>query len=661
MIYEGYSIIPLKPNSKTPVIPWKKYTTQIMDATELKKYFGNGKNYNVGIVTGKISKLVVFDADTPETIEFLESFNIFKNTLKVLTKRGKHYYIRVFDLSDSFPSQKIYHKNIRIDVKANNAYVVAPPSIVDGHTYEFIGSDIVQITQKELEKLISDLKAKFSETHTHIKHHTPYKNQENRHRHRINLRRLKKVVKEHYIEGNRQNLVMYTAGFLAKNGVDLDTAIAFISEIATECRDKELTQRIACVRHTYQDYENGLPIKGELGLIELGISETDLKKVFVEQKKQVRITINIPEVTELLEEYLREKNISIDYDSFYVKIFVNDKQIDRETEIRIQSDLERMINRRIPDEIFFKAIEFIAYKNKRDRLIEFLEKCKNEWDGKPRIHSFFHDVFKLPLNKYYTTLAKNFFVSAIARAYKPGCFLKNIIVFQGPQNLNKSRVLMALGKEWHREINVSITLEKDFYLALQGVWFAEIPEMEALRKAERSRIKAIISGTIDRFRPPYQRNVKDFPRRCIFTCTTNDIFIYDDPSGGTRFWIVEVKNKGNVEYVEENRIQLFGEAVVLFENGYKYWELDEKKAKRMQESARKYDEWESIIGNFVEAHGIKETTVAEIAKLCLSIKEKELDKNKQMRIAECLTVLGFTKKHVWVGGKTRKVWVRKNK
>lgn len=114
----------------------------------------------------------------------------------------------------------------------------------------------------------------------------------------------------------------------------------------------------------------------------------------------------------------------------------------------------------------------------------------------------------------------------------------------GPQDFLKSMAIRALGGEWYREINVSISTEKDFYMAIQGVWIAELPEMEVFRKADRNRIKAIISTPTDRFRPPYSRVVRDFPRRCIFVCTTNEDEIYDDPSGGTRFWPIQIKQRG---------------------------------------------------------------------------------------------------------------------
>lgn len=610
--------------------------------------------------------LAVIDIDDVQL--FCEKLNTNVEELEKVAnvKTGKGYHIYIFDQMRTIRSARSANciKDYGFEILRNENDVVMLPGsriyhdkLMKNVCYEVLNIEILTAESISLYIFLKNaltISQKQTENGNGKEQSFPRKEKEQTHR-KINIEKLKKIIKKHYKHGDRQNICIYTAGLLAKSGVDVDTAIAIISEIASDCKDGELKMRVAGVRHTYQDFEQDQEIKGFSGLVECGIDKTELNSVFDDKEKEIKI--NIPSVTELLQEFCNEHNINIDYDEFYVKIFVNNKEIDRETEIKIQYELERKIDKRISDEVFQKAVESIAYNNKRDRLKEFLQKCKEKWDGKPRIHTFFHDVFKTPLSQYTTTVSKNFFVSAVARAMRPGCFQKHIVVVQGAQDLGKSRALMALGKEFHREINVSVTTEKDFYMAIQGVWIAEIPEMDALRKADRNRVKAIISSTIDRFRPPYSRHMQDFPRRCIFTCTTNDQTVYDDPSGGTRFWIIEAKEKANIEYIEKNREQLFGEAVHEYEKGYQYWNIDEEQAKEVQENARRHDEWEQIITDWIARNYINKTTVAEIAEKALFIPLKDLDKSRQMRIAECLTVLGFRKKTVREGSKVLKIWL----
>lgn len=603
--------------------------------------------------------LAVIDID--DISLFCEKLNTSVDEIEKIAnvRTGKGYHIYIFDPMKTIQSANVKECGFEILRNENDVVMLAGSRIYHDKLkknvcYEVLNTEILNIediTQTFIKNALTSQNGNGKEQR---------KEKEQTHR-KINIEKLKKIIKKHYRHGDRQNICVYTAGLLAKSGIDLDTAIAIVSEIATECRDGETKMRIAGVRHTYQDYERGQKIKGLSGLVECGINENELNSVFDDKEEEKEIKITIPSITELLQEFCNEHNINIDYDEFYIKIFVNDKEIDRETEIKIQYELEKRIDKRISDEVFQKAIESIAYANKRDRLKEFLQKCKDKWDGKKRIHTFFYDVFKTPLTPYTTTISKNFFVSAVARAFNPGCFQKNIIVIQGAQDLGKSRALMTLGKEFHREINVSVTTEKDFYMAIQGVWIAEIPEMDALRKADRNRVKAIISSTIDRFRPPYSRHMQDFKRRCIFTCTTNDQTIFDDPTGGTRFWIIEAKEKANIDYIEKNREQFFGEAVWEYEQGYQYWNIDEEKAREAQENARRHDEWEQIIADWITRNNINTTTVTEIASKALDIEIKDLDKAKQMRIAECLTVLNFKKQTVWKNGKTQKLWVKQEK
>ncbi|GLI53351.1 VapE domain-containing protein [Thermodesulfovibrio yellowstonii] len=664
-ISQGLAVIPLKKGSKEPAITWKEFTNRMPTSEEIQNWNWNG---NIGIVTGVISECIVIDADNQDSVEFLEKYSEFSKNLKVVTRRGIHYYFHVLNIPLNFGGQKIYTDRIKIDIKANNGYVVAPPSQIDGFQYHWVGINgdnklkpkMKKLSFEEFTKILQKIRIELGLEQEQEYVDEKAESEKIKKILDVDLKKLSQIIKRYYREGNRQNIAIYTAGLLGKIGFDLDAALGFITKIANECGDTEIKMRIAGVRHTFQKLESRQPVKGITGLIEVGISEEELKKAFIsiEPEEPQKIKVTIPTVTELLQEFCCEHDMKIDYDEFYIKIFVNDREINRETEIRIQSELEKKICKRVPDDVFQKAMESIAYLNKKDRLKEFLLNCKSKWDGTPRIHMFFHDVFCTPLSQYSISVSKNFFVAAVARAFQPGCFQKNIIIIQGPQNIGKSRALMALGKEFHREINVSITTEKDFYMALQGVWIAEIPEMEALRRADRNRIKAIISSTIDRFRPPYHRLVRDFPRRCVFTCTTNDFAIFEDPTGGTRFWPVDALEKANIEYIEKYREQLFGEAVYEYEKSYKYWDIDEHEAQIAQENARRHDEWEQIIYEYIINHNIEKTTVAEIAKSVLNIEIKDLDKAKQMRIADCLSIARFKRKTIREGTKIKKVWVR---
>ena len=49
---------------KIPLISWKDYQSRLPTEVEVKKWFTNWPDANIGIVTGVISNLVVFDLDS---------------------------------------------------------------------------------------------------------------------------------------------------------------------------------------------------------------------------------------------------------------------------------------------------------------------------------------------------------------------------------------------------------------------------------------------------------------------------------------------------------------------------------------------------------------------------------------------------------------------
>lgn len=120
---QGFSVIPLQPRGKRPVIPWKEYQERYATQEEIVEWFADGKN-NIGIVTGKISGLAVVDFDTAEAINFAVGLN-FPCTPNVRTGKGCHAYclyregVRNFQKRDDLPG---------IDLRGDGGYVAAPPS-----------------------------------------------------------------------------------------------------------------------------------------------------------------------------------------------------------------------------------------------------------------------------------------------------------------------------------------------------------------------------------------------------------------------------------------------------------------------------------------------------------------------------------------------------
>ncbi len=123
-IKAGYSIIPLKPKDKTPIILWKEFQERYATEEELIKWFSNTEN-NIAIITGEISKVSVLDIDSPEALKLAKSKGLPETKL-IKTGKGWHCYyryepgLRNWQARTDLPG---------IDIRSDGGYVVAPPSI----------------------------------------------------------------------------------------------------------------------------------------------------------------------------------------------------------------------------------------------------------------------------------------------------------------------------------------------------------------------------------------------------------------------------------------------------------------------------------------------------------------------------------------------------
>lgn len=134
-IKKGYSIMPLKTNSKDPLLAWSQFKRRIASEEEIKKWFNNEKNYNIGIVCGTISNnLEILDLDSPDLINFFKNIK----TYQVKTQsNGYHLYFKSKKLSGN--RQKVF--GYPIDIRSEGGFGVAPPSKKDENSWEIARED----------------------------------------------------------------------------------------------------------------------------------------------------------------------------------------------------------------------------------------------------------------------------------------------------------------------------------------------------------------------------------------------------------------------------------------------------------------------------------------------------------------------------------------
>jgi hypothetical protein len=127
----GWSVIPVREKAKRPAVPWKKYQSEYVSESTLHDWFDRSPDYNVAIVTGSLSGLVVLDIDPrhggKESLKKLErKHGSLPETMESITGGGgRHLYF-------SHPGGVITNRaNIEpgLDLRGDGGCIVAPPSV----------------------------------------------------------------------------------------------------------------------------------------------------------------------------------------------------------------------------------------------------------------------------------------------------------------------------------------------------------------------------------------------------------------------------------------------------------------------------------------------------------------------------------------------------
>lgn len=238
-------------------------------------------------------------------------------------------------------------------------------------------------------------------------------------------------------------------------------------------------------------------------------------------------------------------------------------------------------------EMVYDAIIKVSYDNTVDSGADYLKSLT--WDGTPRLDSWLSWAYHTPNDEYHQRIGANWIKGMVKRILFPGCKFDYVLVLEGEQGIKKSTSLLVLaGALGHVETTMS-TETKDFFMQFLGNAIIEFSEGETLSRTEVKRMKAIITVQIDKFRAPYGRAVVPHPRRCVFAMTTNQTEYLKDETGNRRWLPVAVKGVANIEWIEQNREQIFAEAAARVLKGESTWEFPEEEMTRQQNLRRIQD------------------------------------------------------------------------
>lgn len=298
------------------------------------------------------------------------------------------------------------------------------------------------------------------------------------------------------------------------------------------------------------------------------------------------------------------------------------------------------------------------------------------WDGEPRLDRWLSTYLGVENSEYSRAVGARWLIQAVARIYQPGCKADSCLILEGEQGIKKSTALKTMGYLWFTD-EITDLGSKDAAMQTRGTWIIEISELDSMNRSDVGRIKAFISRATDRFRPPYGKHLINSPRQCVFAGSTNQSKYLRDDTGARRFWPVACTTI-DIDSLERDREQIWGEAVARYQDGSIWWLAEQhiiEAAEAEQRARYEEDPWDDSIAVWLEdpqqardEHGHssfdpdfvstkQSVTITDILKHCIGKDQQFWTQTDKNRVGRSLRTAGWELRKVRIGEKTTWSWV----
>lgn len=334
-------------------------------------------------------------------------------------------------------------------------------------------------------------------------------------------------------------------------------------------------------------------------------------------------------------------------------------------------------------EMVYQSVAVTAEKKQLHPVRDYLGGL--EWDEQARLDTMLHRLFSTVDSVYTRAVGSRWMISAVARAYEPGCQVDCMLVLESvDQGIGKSRGLRELiGSDWFSDTRFEIG-DKDAFQGLRRKWCHEFGELDSFKGRDQTRVKNFVSSPVDTYRPSFGRVARDFPRQIVFAGTTNEEHYFPDKSGNRRFWPVRCLGEVDRAGIAKERDQLWAEARVRYEKGER-WHVDtpelRKLCEREQRKRETIDPWVEIVRKWltnptvpgatgydskpikVDVDPFDGITTSDVLLGAIGMAAGQISHQHATRVGTVLKELDFWKKQKRVErgkvepGKSDRVWV----
>lgn len=227
-----------------------------------------------------------------------------------------------------------------------------------------------------------------------------------------------------------------------------------------------------------------------------------------------------------------------------------------------------------------KMGEFLTYlsdKNLYNPVATWID--STPWDGQPRLQQLLDTVTAVGENispevkALKETLMTRWLISAVAAGFKPdGISAQGVLVFQGPQNLGKTRWLNRLVPPQLALVKDGMILkpdDKDSVKQCCSFWLVELGELDStFRRSDIAALKAFITNQTDVMRRAYARKESQYARRTVFFGSVNPREFLHDNTGNRRYWTIEAEAINHTHDIDMQ--QVWAEVKMLWTGGEHY-------------------------------------------------------------------------------------------
>lgn len=268
------------------------------------------------------------------------------------------------------------------------------------------------------------------------------------------------------------------------------------------------------------------------------------------------------------------------------------------------------------------------------------------WDGKSRLADICDTL--VPTEEYPTefrnVLVRKWLLSIVAATFKTQGFRsRGVLTLQGIQSLGKTswiaslvtppdlrEEVVKLGHSWDGG-------SKDARLTALRHRIVELGELEGSFRREMAGLKAFITETDDKIRPPYARVEAEYRRSTVFAASVNDRHFLMDTTGNSRFWTVPVER---IDYKHDiDTQQVFAELKAAYENGDQWWltPSEEEQLGKLNQEHRLLSAIEAKITEGLDVdrighEGLPRLTASEVLK-SLGIEKPTNGQSKEANVA----------------------------